>query len=142
MDGVWCGYYYRKPLTIDEYKCQAILDAEKKTGKKIKVTFNYRYAPHRQKIYELFNSDAIGKITSVDFHWYLDTSHGADYFRRWHWLRENSGSLLVHEATHHFDLMNWWLNSDPEEEFAYDKLDVYGENRSLRHTNCRPCPFA
>ena len=23
-------------------------------------------------------------ITSVDFHWYLDTRHGADYFRRWH----------------------------------------------------------
>jgi predicted dehydrogenase len=129
-----------KPLTIDEQKCQAILDAEKKTGKKIKVTFNYRYAPHRQKIYELLRSDVIGKITSVDFHWYLDTSHGADYFRRWHRLRENSGSLLVHKATHHFDLLNWWLNSDPEEVFAYGKLDVYGKNGSFRNTNCRPCP--
>ena len=129
-----------KPLTIDEQKCQAILDAEKRTGKKIKVTFNYRYSPHRQKIYELLNSDAIGKITSVDFHWYLDTSHGADYFRRWHRLREKSGSLLVHKATHHFDLMNWWLNSDPEEVFAYGKLDVYGKNGSFRDTNCRPCP--
>ncbi len=39
----------------------------------------------------------IGDIKSVDFHWYLDTSHGADYFRRWHRLRKNSGSLLVHK---------------------------------------------
>ena len=29
-----------KPLTTDEDKCQAILDAEKRTGKKVRVTFN------------------------------------------------------------------------------------------------------
>jgi predicted dehydrogenase len=129
-----------KPLTIDEYKCQAILDAEKRTGKKITVTFNYRYSPHRQKIYELLHSGVIGEITSADFHWYLDVYHGADYFRRWHRLRKHSGSLLVHKATHHFDLLNWWLNSEPEEVFAYGSLDFYGKNNGYRHTNCRPCP--
>lgn len=129
-----------KPMTIDERKCQAILDAEKKTGKNVVVTFNYRYSPHRQKIYELLREDAIGKITSVDFHWYLDVYHGADYFRRWHRLREHSGSLLVHKSTHHFDLLNWWLNSEPEEVFAYGALEHYGKNNAFRHTHCRPCP--
>ncbi len=130
-----------KPLTTDEFKCQAILDAEQKAGRKIKVTFNYRYSPHRQKIYELLRDDSIGKITSVDFHWYLDVYHGADYFRRWHRLRKNSGSLLVHKATHHFDLLNWWINSEPEEVFGYGKLDLYGKNNSFRYTHCRPCPY-
>lgn len=129
-----------KPLTVDEHKCQAILEAEKRTGKKITVTFNYRYSPHRQKIYELLHSGIIGEITSADFHWYLDVYHGADYFRRWHRLRKHSGSLLVHKATHHFDLLNWWLNSEPEEVFAYGSLDFYGKNNAYRHTNCRPCP--
>ncbi|MBC8054418.1 MAG: Gfo/Idh/MocA family oxidoreductase [Sphingobacteriaceae bacterium] len=129
-----------KPMTTDEKKCQMILDAEKKSGKKVYVTFNYRYSPHRQKIYELLNNDAIGKVTSVDFHWYLDTSHGADYFRRWHRKREFGGSLLVHKSTHHFDLLNWWLNSDPEEVHAYGALEFYGKNNSFRHTHCRPCP--
>lgn len=136
-----CDIVTEKPMTTDENKCQVILDAEKRTGKKIYVTFNYRYSPHRQKIYELLHSGAIGKVTSVDFHWYLDTSHGADYFRRWHRKRENSGSLLVHKATHHFDLLNWWLNSDPEEVFAYGSLDFYGKNNPFRHTHCRPCPY-
>ncbi|MBC7850786.1 MAG: Gfo/Idh/MocA family oxidoreductase, partial [Chitinophagaceae bacterium] len=129
-----------KPMTIDEKKCQAILDTEKRTGKKVRVTFNYRYSPHRQKIYELLQSDAIGKITSVDFHWYLDVYHGADYFRRWHRLRKHSGSLLVHKASHHFDLLNWWINSDPEEVSALGSLDFYGKNNPFRHTHCRPCP--
>lgn len=129
-----------KPMTIDEQKCQAILDAEKRTGKKVTVTFNYRYSPHRQKIYELLRNDTIGKITSVDFHWYLNVSHGADYFRRWHRLRKHGGSLLVHKSTHHFDLLNWWINSEPEEVVAYGGLEFYGKNNAFRHTHCRPCP--
>jgi len=129
-----------KPMTIDEKKCQAILDAEKKSGKKVTVTFNYRYSPHRQRIYELLRNDTIGKITSVDFHWYLDVYHGADYFRRWHRLRKHSGSLLVHKATHHFDLLNWWIDSDPDEVFGFGSLEFYGKNNPFRHTHCRPCP--
>lgn len=129
-----------KPMTTDEKKCQLILDAERRTGRKVMVTFNYRYSPHRQKIYELLRAGAIGKVEAVDFHWYLDVHHGADYFRRWHRRREHSGSLLVHKATHHFDLLNWWLESDPEEVYANGQLTFYGKNNDFRHTNCRPCP--
>ena len=59
-------------------------------------------------------SGVIGDVLSVDFHWMLDTHHGADYFRRWHRNKQNSGGLMVHKATHHFDLVNWWLSSVPE----------------------------
>jgi predicted dehydrogenase len=129
-----------KPLTTDEEKCEAILQAEKRTGKKVTVTFNYRYSPHRAKMYELLRSGAIGELTSVDFHWYLDTSHGADYFRRWHRLKEKGGTLWVHKATHHFDLLNWWIESDPSEVYATGALEFYGKNNVFRHTHCRPCP--
>ena len=129
-----------KPMTTDEQKCEAILAAQKKTDKMITVTFNYRYSPHRANIYELLRNGSIGDITSVDFHWYLDTSHGADYFRRWHRLKEKGGTLWVHKATHHFDLLNWWLESDPSEVYASGSLDFYGKNNSFRHTHCRPCP--
>ncbi|TGE27196.1 Gfo/Idh/MocA family protein [Hymenobacter metallicola] len=129
-----------KPMTTDEKKCEAILDAERRTGKTVMVTFNYRYSPHRQKLYELLRSGVIGTVTSADFHWYLDVHHGADYFRRWHRRRENSGSLLVHKASHHFDLLNWWLDSDPEEVYGNGQLNFYGKNNPFRHTHCRPCP--
>lgn len=128
-----------KPMTIDEKKIQAILDAEKRTGKTCRVTFNYRYSPHRAKIWELLRAGEIGDITSVDFHWYLDTSHGADYFRRWHRLVECSGSLWLHKASHHFDLLNWWIDSDPESVYATGALDFYGKNGSIRAENCRTC---
>lgn len=128
-----------KPMVIDEKQCQAVLDAEKRNKKNIVVTFNYRYAPKHQKIKELLMSGAIGKVISVDFSWYLDVYHGADYFRRWHRLKSKGGSLWVHKATHHFDLMNWWLDADPVEVSARAGLEVYGRNGSFRSTNCRNC---
>jgi predicted dehydrogenase len=130
-----------KPMTTDETKCQAVLDAEKRNKRNIVVTFNYRYAPAHQKMKEILLSGDIGRIVSVDFSWYLDVVHGADYFRRWHRLRKNSGSLLVHKASHHFDLMNWWLGADPVEVSGYAGLAIYGKNGPFRGENCRKCPY-
>jgi predicted dehydrogenase len=135
-----CNIITEKPITTDEFKLKQIIDAQKKYSRKITVAFNYRFSPHRAKMKELLMQERIGKLTSVDFHWYLDVYHGADYFRRWHRLRQHSGSLLLHKATHHFDLLNWWIDSDPEIVNAFGSLEFYGKNNPFRHTNCRPCP--
>jgi len=129
-----------KPMVTQAVDCQAVLDAEKKYNRNITVAFNYRYAPKHERIKQIIQAGEIGRVTSVDFSWYLDTSHGADYFRRWHRLKSGGGSLWVHKATHHFDLVNWWLAADPVEVSAYGALNVYGKNAAFRGTNCRTCP--
>lgn len=128
-----------KPMTTDETKCAGIIAAEKKSGRKVTVAFNYRHSVHNMQLKEILHSNRIGKITSVDFNWYLNVHHGADYFRRWHGLKAYSNSLFVHKSTHHFDLLNWWLNSEPVEVSAYGSLDHYGHNNSFRGTHCRNC---
>ena len=78
-------------------------------------------------------NDTIGQVTSVHFEWLLNTRHGADYFRRWHRDKRNSGGLLVHKSTHHFDLVNFWIGSHPETVFAFGDLMYYGrENAEAR----------
>ncbi len=130
-----------KPMTTTVDKIKRILNAEARTGRRLDISFNYRFAPTSAKIKELINSGVIGDVTSVDFHWYLDTSHGADYFRRWHAYAENSGSLFVHKATHHFDLLNWYLDSDPEEVAAFADLKHYGRKGPFRGERCRTCRY-
>ncbi len=130
-----------KPMTTDEVKCQAILNAERKSGKKLIVGFNYRYGTLFTAIKEQLVSNKIGDVTSVDFHWYLNTYHGASYFRRWHGERDKGGTLLVHKSTHHFDLLNWFLDSDPVEVFAYGSLEHYGTNNEFRGEKCRNCAY-
>jgi predicted dehydrogenase len=130
-----------KPMTIDDEKCRAILAAEQRTGKRVTVAFNYRYSPQHQQIKRLIVAGAIGRVLSVDFHWPLDYIHGADFFRRWHRRLENSGGLLVHKATHHFDLINWWLDSEPEEVFAQGRRAFYGPTREERGDRCLTCDY-
>lgn len=128
-----CDVITEKPMTIDADKAAAILDAVERTGRKLRVTFNYRYAPRNSRVKELLMQGVIGEVKSVHFEWLLDTKHGADYFRRWHRDKRNSGGLFVHKATHHFDLMNWWLDTTPVQVYAQGGLVFYGrENAEAR----------
>jgi predicted dehydrogenase len=69
----------------------------------------------------------------------LDTAHGADYFRRWHRDKANSGGLLIHKASHHFDLINWMLADYPVAVYARGGVRFYGaENAAARGMPERP----
>ena len=135
-----CDVITEKPLATDEKMCQQIIDTEKRTGRQVRVTFNYRYNPEAEKIREILISGELGQVTSVDFNYYLDTDHGASYFRRWHGFKQYNGTLWVHKASHHFDLLNWWMGAEPREVHAYGDLRRYGHNGPFRHTTCRGCP--
>jgi len=149
-----CDTVTEKPMTTDEKKCQSIIDTQKKTGREVTVTFNYRYAPPRTQVKDLLMKDTIGEVFSVDFHWMLDTAHGADYYRRWHRNKRNSGGLIVHKATHHFDLVNWWIGSVPEKVYASGHRRFYTPATARRYglaghgercQDCKlvkRCPFA
>jgi len=121
-----CDVITEKPMTIDEEKAQIIINAQKKYNKSLRVTFNYRYAPHNTKVRDLIMNDTIGDVFSIHFEWLLDTRHGADYYRRWHRNKHNSGGLLVHKSTHHFDLVNFWIKDQPKQVFAMGDLRFYG----------------
>jgi predicted dehydrogenase len=107
-----------KPLTIDTESCRRIVAARQASGRSVTVAFNYRYSPARSLLKRVLMSGIIGRVTTVNFEWRLDTYHGADHFRRWHANKANSGGLFVHKASHHFDLLNWWLGSVPRRVWA------------------------
>jgi len=124
-----------KPMTIDGARCRRILDAVERTGRRVGVTFNYRYNPVHEAVKRAIRE--IGTVGSVHFEWLLDVQHGADYFRRWHRDKANSGGLLVHKASHHFDLVNWWLADTPSRVHAFGTLFFYGDEAGHRHGYAR-----
>jgi len=119
-----------KPLTIDAPSAQRIQAAIERTGRQVLVTFNYRYSPRNTALKEIIASGQIGEVVSVGFEWVLDTSHGADYFRRWHRDKANSGGLFVHKSSHHFDLVNWWTEQVPVRVYARGGLRFYGRDNA------------
>ncbi|QLQ36228.1 Gfo/Idh/MocA family protein [Micromonospora robiginosa] len=131
-----CDVVTEKPMTVDAARCRRILDTVAETGRRVTVAFNYRYNPLHEQVRRLLADGAVGEIGSVHFEWLLDVRHGADYFRRWHRDKATSGGLLVHKASHHFDLVNWWLDARPVEVHAAGRLFFYGED-GRRHGYAR-----
>ena len=117
-----------KPMTTNTADALRVREAEKKSTGKVICTFNYRYNAVHRKLREMILDGKIGKVTHVDLNWYIDIKHGASYFNRWNRMRENSGSLSIHKSSHHFDLVNWWVDGIPEQVHAFGALNHYGPN--------------
>lgn len=137
-----CDVFSEKPITVDEEKCMLIRQAEKESGKKVTVTFNCRFMPYVVKIKELLLSGIIGKPLTLNYEYTLNKVHGGDYFKRWHRFMENSGGMMVHKATHHFDIVNWLLDDDPVSVSAHGARLYFG-NESVPHgERCSTCEHA
>lgn len=136
-----CDVISEKPLVTEAWQALNVIEAEERSGKKVTTTFNARFGNDSEEIKRILLSGDLGKVLSAEYHEYLDTDHGASYYRRWHGKKRFSGSLLVHKASHHFDQMNWWLDAEPEVVNAYGKVGFYGKNKPFRGKNCRSCSF-
>ncbi|CAM2979702.1 Gfo/Idh/MocA family oxidoreductase [Rariglobus hedericola] len=126
-----CDVISEKPLTTSADNYTAISDAVRRSGRTVRTTFNYRWGIGATTVRRLIAEGAIGKVKHVDFEYMLNTSHGADYFRRWHSYKKYSGGLLVHKSTHHFDLVNWWIDAIPDTVFAMGDLVFYGKDNAV-----------
>jgi predicted dehydrogenase len=69
-----CDVITEKPMTTDAARCRQILDTVRRTGRRCRVTFNYRYSPPRAHVKDLLMRGEIGDVLSVDFHWLLNTA--------------------------------------------------------------------
>lgn len=131
-----------KPLCVNAEQIRQIVRAQQATGGTVFVTHNARYGAPETAIHKLLREGAIGEVLTMTFHELLDRRHGADYFRRWHRNKSNSGGLLIHKASHHFDLLNWWAGSKADRLTAQGGLRFYGQNGPFHGPRCSTCPHA
>lgn len=115
-----------KPMAASCDQVRAMVAAEQESAACIRVAHNMRYEPRNRQIKRMLLDGLIGRITSIDYLWSLDTYHGASYFYRWNRQRQFSGGLSIHKACHHFDLINWWIDDVPEQVFAFGACNYYG----------------
>lgn len=131
-----------KPMAMNREGIERIRQAEIKYGKEVTVAFNMRFSPYSAAIKKVMKDNPIGKITNVNAEWMIDRYHGQQYFHRWHANMKHSGGLLVHKATHHFDLLNWFLDDEPETVYAVGSLEQFGKKGEIRGERCSKCPHA
>lgn len=137
-----CDVIVEKPMVINCEQVRRVQAAEKRTGNRVRVAFNYRYTPAHQILKRMIQAGKLGKIINVEFTYNLDAWHGSSYFYRWNRDRKLSGGLNIHKCCHHFDLINWFLDDAPAEVFAFGKLSYYGPKGLLRPRNRQGKPYS
>lgn len=128
-----------KPMATTLEDCRAMIAA--RGDRQLRVAFNFRHHALARKVKEIAASGAIGRVREVNLADIVSWQHGADYFRRWHRLREKSGGLLVHKSVHSFDAVNWWLADEPRAVRAQASRLFYLPEHQ-KGERCSACPAA
>lgn len=115
-----------KPMTSTAAGARRVLDAEAASASSVRVAHNLRYTAKHRQIKAMLRSGAIGRPVQVSLNYFVDIRHGASYFLRWNRERARSGGLSVHKSAHHIDLVNWWLDAEPQAVYALGGRAFYG----------------
>lgn len=108
-----CTTLVEKPLATTSRDAFALVRAAETSSARLLVGHNFRFANVHRQVRALLAGGYIGAVTCVDFHYTLNASHSRSYFTRWHRTRAASGGLEVTKASHHLDLIAWWLDAQP-----------------------------
>ena len=109
--------FLEKPVGITAAECRALLRASQKSDCILMIGHELRYSPYFAKIKYLIDRGAVGTPRMV----WCKEFRGPFQPKSRDWIqdRRKSGGCLVDKNCHHFDLMNWWLNSRPKYVSAF-----------------------
>ncbi len=125
-----------KPLATTIEDCNRVRAAAARSDHLFMVGFVLRYVPFFRTLRAAVVDGAIGTPLLVNA---ADNRVGADYFRRWHRLRRNSGGLLVHKSCHTLDIVNWLLDRRPVSVSATGGVAVFTP-KDWAGERCLTCP--
>jgi len=115
-----------KPLASSLEDCDAMLSAAKETGKQIATISQRRFYSPCMRLKKAIDSGKIGKPalgTVFLFGWRDEAYYKSDLWRGT-WKGEGGG-VLVNQAPHQFDLLQWFMGGEIDE--------IYGIWKNLNH---------
>ena len=115
-----------KPFASSLEDCDAMLAVSRETGKQIGIISQRRFYAPCLRLKKAIDSGKIGKPalgTVFMFGWRDEKYYTSDPWRgKW---KEEGGGVLVNQAPHQLDLLQWFMGSEIDE--------VYGIWKNLNH---------
>ena len=106
-----CHVLVEKPMAINVPACDAMITAQRETGKILSVVHQHRYDAASIQAKELMKSNALGTVSLGDAQvkWYRSTHY---YQRNGGWRGTwamDGGGVLMNQAIHAIDLLTWLM---------------------------------
>ena len=106
-------FYVEKPVATTAEDARGVISATLEAGVTATVGFNRRVHPVVEQARALIATGRIGRVRAV-----LSTfcePIGSDVMPEWKRQRPTGGGVLLDLASHHIDLVRWFLNCEPTE---------------------------
>jgi len=109
--------FLEKPVGITPAECRELLRASAKSDRVLMIGHELRYSPFFGKFKKLVDDGAVGTPLMT----WCKEFRGPFQPKSGEWIqdRRKSGGCLVDKNCHHFDLMNWWVDSRPRRVSAF-----------------------
>jgi len=115
-----------KPLAVTLEDCDAMIETANRTGLKLGMVSQRRFYPGCRRIKEAIDAGKLGTPmlgVVVMYGWRDEKYYGGDPWRgKW---KEEGGGVLVNQAPHQLDLLQWYMGSEFEE--------LYGVWQNINH---------
>ena len=140
-----------KPITSNRAELEELLELQRSTGSKVLVCHVLRYAPAYMKIAELIESNAIGRLVSINAIEQVGYFHQSQAYVRGFWRREaDSAPMIIAKCTHDLDLIQYYANSTCETlssigELTHFTAENAPEGAAERCLDCKyveTCPYS
>ncbi len=98
-----------KPMALSVADCEAMLQVCKKSGSQLFVIYQNRYNPPVQAARRALEAGRLGKLVAVTVR--VRWSRDQRYYQQdnWHGTWELDGGVMSQQASHHLDLLQWFL---------------------------------
>jgi predicted dehydrogenase len=120
--------YLEKPMAITIEGCDRIIEAQRRSGKKLMVGFNMRCHNMWRTMKDIVDSGTIGEIKAVWVRHFVGRG-GYFYYHDWHGTRANVNSLLLQKGSHDIDQVHWITGRYTKRVAAFGGLDFYGGDK-------------
>jgi len=115
-----------KPLAVTLEDCDAMMETAARTGRKLGMISQRRFYPSCRRIKEAIDAGKLGTPMLglvVMYGWRDEAYYRSDPWRgKW---QEEGGGVLVNQAPHQLDLLQWFMGSEFEE--------LYGVWQNINH---------
>ena len=120
-----CHVLVEKPFAVTAAQCDEMIAAAKKAGKILSVVSQRRWFPACQRIRRAIDEGKLGKPCLVQLSilgWRDEAYYKSDPWRgKW---ESEGGGILINQAAHQIDLMNWFMGGAG----AIEEIKGYWDN--------------